>query len=82
MGLIDTTLVDQILDQATDSVVSQCGDYSGVQTKATHQAARNVVFTTTFPNLKASCGMNASFTWIEAEHYFAKTDDVPTTIPF
>jgi hypothetical protein len=82
MRLIDTALEDQILDQATDRVVGECGDYSSIQTKATLQATRNVVFATTFPDLKSACGMNASFTRIEAQHYFAKTDDVPATIFF
>src|SRR6476659_8697719 len=78
--LVYTALVDQILDQPSDSVISQCGDNGCIHPKATLQTARDVVLTATFPHAKVARGSHASFAWIEPQHDLAETHDVPATV--
>src|SRR5215212_5575774 len=78
--LVHAALINQILDQAADCVLSERSDDRSVHPEATLQAPRDVVFTAAFPDLKVARGSDASFTCIETQHYFTETDDVPAAV--
>ena len=80
MRLIDSALINQILDESTDGIVCQRGNDRGINSETTPQSARDVVFPATFPNLKSARGVNAAIAWIEPEHHFAQADQIPTTL--
>jgi hypothetical protein len=52
--MIDTTLINQILNQSTDRIVRQRGDDSRIQSKASFQSTRYVVFAAAFPPEKCA----------------------------
>ena len=79
MRLIDSALINQILDQATDRILRECGYDRGVHPETTPQSARDVVFAAPFPDLKSARCVNAAITRIEPEHHFAQADQIPTT---
>ena len=80
--LIHTALVDQILDKPTDRIVGKCCHDGGIQTEASLQSARDVVFAAAFPNLERARRVNAPLARIEPQHHLAKADDVPFTVIF
>ena len=80
MRLIDSALINQILNQTADGIVCQRGNDRGIHSETTPQSARDVVFATAFPNLKSARGVNAAIAWIEPEHHFAQADQIPTAL--
>src|SRR6185503_10240871 len=78
--LVHAALINQILDQAANRVISQRGHDRCVHAKAALQSASDVVLTTTFPNTKAARGGDTSFARIQTQHYLTKTHDVPATV--
>ena len=69
-------LLDEILHEFADFVVSESGDNSSIHAEALVQAADNVVLAAAFPCAERTCCADASLTGIKAEHYFAKADCV------
>jgi hypothetical protein len=80
--LIDATLIDQILHQSADWIVGEGSHYGGVETKATLQSSRHVVFAAAFPNFKSSGCVNSACPRIEAQHHLAETYLIPATFIF
>ena len=78
MRLIDSALINQILDQATDRILRECGYDRGVHPETTPQSARDVVFAAPFPDLKSARCVNATVAGIEPEHHFAETHKIPS----
>src|ERR1700752_1638568 len=78
--LVHTTLIDQILDQSADCIVSQRRNDCGIQPEATLEPARNIVLSAAFPHLKAARRSNTSLAWIEPQHHLAETHNIPTTL--
>src|SRR6185503_976716 len=79
MRLIDTALVNQILDQPPDCIVCECGDNGRVHPKASFQAACDIVLTATFPYLKLTRRRDTPLARIEPQHHLAQTHNVPAT---
>src|SRR5205807_9960610 len=82
MRLIDTALIDQILHQPADRIISQRSYDRGVHYKATLQSSRYVVFTTAFPDLEGARRSYATITRIEPQHHLAQAHQVPAAIFF
>src|SRR5262249_62252573 len=76
--LIDAALINQILHQTSDGIVSQRSHDRGVHAETSLQTARDVVLAPTFPHLKVACGRHAPIARIEAQHYFAEAHQIPT----
>src|SRR5882724_601960 len=79
-GLVNTSLIHQVLNQATNRIVDQCGDDGGVQPKAALEPTRNVVFPATFPYLEFSCMRNPGFSRIKPKHHFPQGNQVPAAL--
>src|SRR5258707_9628277 len=79
-GLVNTSLIHQVLNQATNRIIHQRGDDGGVQPKAALQTTRNVVFPTTFPYLEFSCMRNPGFSRIKPKHHFPQGNQVPAAL--
>src|SRR5450631_2532205 len=80
--LVHTTLVNQILQQAPNRIIGERCDMSGVETEASFQSARDVVFASTLAHVKRTRGPDAASARIKTQHDFAETDDVPATLLF
>src|SRR5258707_11098233 len=79
-GLVHTSLIHQVLNEAANRIIHQCGDDGGVQPKAALQTTRNVVFPTTFPYLEFSCMRNPGFSRIKPKHHFPQGNQVPAAL--
>src|SRR5207249_1146727 len=73
---IDAALQHQILDEAADWVVDERRDNRGAQVEAAPQAARDVVLAAAFPHLERAGRGHAAVAGVEAQHHFAKADEV------
>ena len=71
---VDTTLQDEIFDQAPHGVIGECGDHSRLQAEAAAQPPSHVVFAAAFPGSELAGGVDAPLAGIEAEHDFAQRD--------
>src|ERR1041385_9030522 len=78
--LVHPALVDEILDQSTDGVISERSHDRRIHPEAALQTARNVILAAAFPNLEVARGRDASLTRIETQHDLAETNDVPATM--
>src|SRR6266481_2015947 len=76
-GLVNTSLIHQVLNQATNRIIHQRGDDGGIQPKAALETTRNVVFPAAFPYLEFSCMRNPGFSRIKPKHYFAESNQIP-----
>ena len=73
MRLIDAALVNQILHEPADGIISQRRHDRGFQSKTSLQAARDVVLAAALPDLKTARGRNPTISRIETQHHFAQT---------
>ena len=69
-------LQNKVLDQPSDIVVGKRGAHGGFQAKAPAQAAGNIIFAATLPNLEFAGAPDAAFAGIKPEHDFAERDQV------
>src|SRR5258707_842165 len=67
VSLIDTTLIQQILHQASDWIVGKRGHVRGVQTEAPLQPARNVVLPATLAPFEVPPRRDPPVAGIEAQ---------------
>src|SRR5262249_56490416 len=70
--LIDTALIEQILEQPSYRIVSDGCDDRRIEAETTLQAAGNVVFAATLGAFKGPRGPNAPCATSEAQHHLAK----------
>ena len=77
---VNAALLDEILHQHTDLVVSESGDDGGVQAEALVQAADDVVLAAAFPCTEASCGADPALARIQAEHNLAQGNGVKLAV--
>src|SRR5262249_33899157 len=80
VGLIDSALVDKVLNKPADRVVGQrCYDRR-IKAKASLQAAGDVILTAALPCLKGPRGRYSALARIEPEHDLAETQKIPPGI--
>ena len=80
MRLIHAALIDQILHEPADWIISQrCHDRS-VHPKATLQTPGDIVFAAAFPNLEIARRRYSTITRIKPQHHLAETHQVPARI--
>src|SRR5208283_2775278 len=72
----DSALQYKILDQPADLVVGECRAHGGFQAEAPAQAAGDVVFAASLPNLEFAGATDAALTRIQSEHDFAEREQV------
>src|SRR5262249_297300 len=77
MTLIDSALVDKVLDEPANRIISERCDNGGAHTEAALQTAGNVILAAAFPDAKLARGGNAAVARIEPQHHFAETYKVP-----
>src|SRR5262245_32218171 len=75
--LIDASLINEVLNQATNRIVRERGYDCGIQREATFEPTRNVVFAASFAGLKSSRSRDSTIAGIQAKHNFAEADEVP-----
>src|SRR5205823_6029020 len=80
MRLIDSALIDQILNEPADEIICKRSYDRGVHPETTLQSSRYIVFATAFPDLKNARGVDTAIAWIEPEHHFAQADQIPATL--
>jgi len=80
--LIYSTLVNQILNQTANGIVSQRRNQARVQAEAAVQAARDVVLAATFPDLKSTRGLNPPVAGIETKHDLTEAHQIPAAVIF
>src|SRR5258708_9621630 len=78
IGLVDSPLVDQVLNQPANGVIDERGDDGGIQPKAALETTRNVVFAAALPHPKFPRVGNPGFSGIETQHHFSQSNQVPT----
>src|SRR5260221_1477823 len=79
-GLVDTSLIDQVLDEPANGVINQCCDYRGIQPKAPFETTCNIVFAAAFPHPKFPRMRNPGFSGIKTKHHFSQGNQVPTAL--
>src|SRR5437868_2164541 len=72
VGLIHSTLIDKILYEASDGIVSECGHNGSTEAEASFQAACDVVFATTFPGVECPCVRDPALARIKTQHDLAQ----------
>ena len=75
----NAALLDEILHQSADLIVSESGDDSCLHAEALVQAADNVVFAAAFPCTEGSGCTDTALAGIQTEHYFAQRYSVKGT---
>ena len=80
--LIYIALVNQVLHQPPNRIVSERGHDGSVHAKAPPQTSGDVVFAAAFPNAKAARRGYTAFARIEAQHHLTQAHQVPATILF
>src|ERR1700675_2159790 len=78
--LVYASLIDKVLQQPPHGIIGERRDDRGVQAEAALQSAGDIVFAAALAHIEGSRRGNAAVTWVEAQHDFAKTDDVPAAI--
>src|SRR5262245_55826711 len=76
-GLIDATLIDQILNEASDGVVHECSHNRRLQTEASLQRPGHVVFTAAFVYIEFASRPDTLVCRIESQHDFTERNEVP-----
>ena len=80
MRLVNAALIDQVLDETTDRVVSERRDDSRIEAEAALQTARDVVLASALPHAETSRRVYARVAGVEPQHHLAERDDVPTAL--
>ena len=75
-------LINKVLNEPTDRIISQCRDDRCVKSEASFETSSNVIFTAALPHVEAARCMNTPISWIEPKHYFAEADNIPSTLFF
>src|SRR5215470_9439193 len=80
--LVHSSLINQVLDQPADRIVSERGDNGSIQSEATLESTSNVVFATSLPNPKLARVSNPRVPGVKAEHYLSEHHQIPTAFRF
>ena len=78
--LVDTALINKILKKPADGIIGKRGDDGGVQAEAALQSTSDIIFAAALADFEGTRRGDAAVAWIEAEHDFAQTDDIPAAI--
>src|SRR5262245_17817977 len=76
-GLIDATLINEILDEPSDGVIRECSHNRRLQTKASLQRPGHVVFTAAFVDIEIASRPDSLVAGIESQHDFTESNEVP-----
>src|SRR6266478_3682539 len=79
-GLVDSSLMDQILQQPADGVVGECRHDRRLETEASLESARNVVFSPAFRHFKGARRPHPPVSRLEPQHHLAQADQVPPAL--
>src|SRR2546425_1700864 len=77
--LVDATLINEVLNQASNRIVRERGDQGRIHAEASTQSACDVILASALPNPKCSRGRDAAVARIQPQHHFAETHEVPAT---
>jgi len=80
--LIDSALIDEILDEPADGIVRKRSHDRRIEAEASFETACYVIFATAFPDVETPRCVNSPVTGIEPQHHFAEADDVPFAVIF
>lgn len=80
VALVDATLQDQVLEEAADGVVGECGDDRRAQPEAAAQTSRHVVLAAALGDGERASRRDPTFAGIEAEHHLAERDEVEAAL--
>src|SRR5215510_6510158 len=75
-GLIDATLINEILDEASDSVIRERSHDRRLQTEASLERPGHVVFAASFINIEIASRPDSLVARIESQHDFTESNDV------
>src|SRR5262245_6551858 len=75
--LIDATLINQILDQASDGVIGECGHNCRLQTETSFQRPGHVVFAAALIDIEIASRPDSLVAGIESQHDFTESNEVP-----
>src|SRR5262245_60307712 len=73
-GLIDATLINEILDEASDGVIRECSHNRRLQTEASLQRAGHVVFAAAFVYIEFASRPDSLVAGIESQHDFTESN--------
>src|SRR5439155_17645169 len=59
VGLIDASLINEVLDEPADRIIRERGNDGSVQTETSFETARDVILTAAFPDLKRAGGCDS-----------------------
>ena len=80
--LINTALVNQVLEQAPHRIIHKRRHYCRLQPEAALQSARHVVLSAALAHFKPSRRRNSSLARIEPHHHLAQAHQIPAALLF
>ena len=80
IGLVDASLIDQILRQPADRIINQRRDNSRIQREAALEATGNVIFAAALPDSKFASMGDSVVARIKTQHHLAQGNQVPSAL--